>query len=99
MYAIGIPVPGKDNIYTSLCTASHWNPAMGARHLLRNCGPRRLGHVSRSSTSCLLFLLLPQELAECLPSIHESRVLFPALDKPGMVVHPSEVMHARELWR
>lgn len=41
----------------------------------------------------LRFLLLPQDLAECLPSIHESTVHFPAWDKSGLV------MHAYELWR
>lgn len=51
----------------------------------------------------LLFLLLPQDLAGLLPSIHESTVLpptpSPTLDKSGTVVHASEVTHAYKLWR
>lgn len=52
----------------------------------------------------LLFLLLPQDLAGLLPSIHESMVLSPTppnptLDKSGTVVHASEVTHAYKLWR
>lgn len=52
----------------------------------------------------LLFLLVPQDLAGHLPSIHESTVPPPpppthTLDKSGMVVHASEVMHAYEFWR